>query len=229
MCTMKKCVIIVAGGSGTRMGGDVPKQFMLLENKPVLMQTLSCFIRYDPTITVIVVLPETQISYWKELCEKYSFEHAQQIVKGGETRFMSVKNGLEAIDDAVLVAIHDGVRPLVSQDTIDRCFCMAVKSGSAIPVLPVNETLRKGTFENSHTVDRSGYYSVQTPQVFRTEIIMDAYAQEWNASFTDDASVVENMGYRVMMVTGNQENLKITHPVDLLIAGEYLKSKEDRG
>ena len=226
---MHNCVIIVAGGIGTRMGSDLPKQFMLLENRPVLMHTISCFIQYDPTIAVIVVLPEKQISYWKELCKKYSFHHAHQIVKGGATRFMSVKNGLNAVKDAVLVAIHDGVRPLVSQDTIERCFGVAAKSGSAIPVIPVNETLRSGTFENSRTVDRSDYFSVQTPQVFRIEILREAYTQEWNASFTDDASVVEKKGFQVVMVPGNPENLKITQPVDLLIAGEYIKSKEDEG
>jgi 2-C-methyl-D-erythritol 4-phosphate cytidylyltransferase len=225
---MPNCVIIVAGGNGTRMGSDLPKQFMLLEDKPVLMRTISCFLQYDSSITVVVVLPELQISYWKELCEKYSFHTAHQVVKGGDTRFMSVKNGLEAVNDAVLVAIHDGVRPLVSQNTIDRCFGMAAKSGSAIPVLPVKETLRTGTLENSKTVDRSGYYSVQTPQVFRTEIIRESYAQDWNDSFTDDASVVEKKGFHVMMVSGNPENLKITHPIDLLIASEYIKSKKDR-
>lgn len=224
---MLNCVIIVAGGSGTRMGSDLPKQFILLENRPVLMWTISCFTRYDPTIKIVVVLPESQINYWKELCTKYKFNYPHQVVKGGETRFISVKNGLELADGTDLVAIHDGVRPLVSDQTIGLCFSTAANSGAAIPVLPVNETLRKGTMENSQTVDRSDFYSVQTPQIFRTGILKEAYKQEWNASFTDDASVVEKMGFPVMMVRGNPENLKITHQVDLLIASEYLKSKED--
>ncbi len=224
---MQNCVIIVAGGSGTRMGGNIPKQFILLENRPVLMWTISCFIQYDPTIRIIVVLPESQISSWKGLCSKYNFTLFHQVVKGGDTRFISVKNGLELIAEAGLVAIHDGVRPLVSQNTIDLCFRQAAKTGAAIPVIPVNETLRKGTMENSQTVDRTAFFSVQTPQVFRSEEIKTAYQQEWDASFTDDASVVEKMGFQVIMVPGNHENIKITHPVDILTAREYLKSKED--
>ncbi len=222
---MKKSVIIVAGGSGTRMESEIPKQFILLENRPVLMWTISCFIVYDPAISVVVVLPEYQISFWKELCIKYAFNHPHQVIKGGNTRFLSVKNGLEMIGNSGLVAVHDGVRPLVSQDTIDRCFKQAAQSGAAIPVLPVNETLRTGTMENSKTVDRAVYYAVQTPQIFRTSMLKEAYKQEWNASFTDDASVVEKTGNQVMLVTGNTENLKITYPLDLLVAGEYLKKE----
>lgn len=224
---MRNCVIIVAGGTGTRMGSDLPKQFILLENRPVLMWTISCFIQFDPSISVVVVLPESQISYWQELCTKYTFSYPHQVVKGGDTRFMSVKNGLEVVDDAEIVAIHDGVRPLVSQRTIGLCFSLAAKTGSAIPVLPMNETLRTGTLENSHTVDRAAYYAVQTPQVFRAELLKEAYKQDWNSSFTDDASVVEKAGCQVTMVPGDPENLKITHPVDLLVASEYLKNKKD--
>lgn len=222
---MRKSVIIVAGGSGTRMESDILKQFVLMENRPVLMWTISCFIVYDPDIKIVVVLPEAQIEFWKELCAKYAFNHVHQVVKGGGTRFLSVKNGLEMIGESDLVAVHDGVRPLVSQDTIDRCFQKAAISGAAIPVLPVNESLRMGTMENSQSVDRTVYYNVQTPQIFRTSILKDAYTQELDASFTDDASVVEKRGVPLMLVPGNPENIKVTFPMDLLVAREYLKKE----
>jgi len=223
---MTKSVIIVAGGSGSRMGSDLPKQFLLLENYPVLMWAILCFIEYDPTISVVVVLPESQINYWKELCLKYNFTHPHRVVAGGETRFQSVKNGLETLEINDLVAIHDGVRPLVSQLTISNCFSQAEASGAAIPVVPVNETLRTGTMEQSQTVDRGRFYTVQTPQVFKVEIIKTAYTQTWEPTFTDDASVVEQAGYPIRMVLGNRDNLKITHPEDLVVACEYLKQKK---
>jgi len=224
---MRKSVIIVAGGTGKRMGSELPKQFLLLEEYPVLMWTALCFIQYDPEITVMVVLPETQIKFWKELCSKHAFYYPHLLVTGGETRFHSVKNGLEALPNTDLVAIHDGVRPLVSQFTIGNCFQQAADTGAAIPVLPVNETLRKGTLQQSVTVDRSNFYSVQTPQVFNYQLILDAYTQPWNSSFTDDASVVEKSGFPVIMVPGNRENLKITHAEDLIVASAYLKKKKD--
>lgn len=224
---MKKSVIIVAGGSGTRMGSELPKQFILLENLPVLMWTILAFINYEPSIPIIVVLPESQVKYWMDLCLLHNFNHPHLVVKGGKSRFHSVKNGLDALGETDLVAVHDGVRPLVSMDTINNCFVQAARTGSAIPVLPLDETLRKGNMEHSQTVDRSIYFTVQTPQVFRTPIIKQAYEQEWNPEFTDDASVVENKGVRVIMVPGNPENIKITRPGDLLVARAYLKKKED--
>ena len=223
---MKKSVIIVAGGNGSRMGGDLPKQFLLLENYPVLMWTILNFISYDSTIEVVMVLPEPQINYWKELCLKYNFTHPHRIVAGGVTRFQSVKNGLAALGISDLVAVHDGVRPLVSQLTISNCFSQAEAFGAAIPVIPVNETLRTGTMEQSQTVDRTRFYNVQTPQVFKVEIIRAAYTQTWEPTFTDDASVVEQAGYPIRMVLGNRDNIKITHPEDLLVASEYFKQKK---
>lgn len=224
---MKKSVIIVAGGSGTRMGSEIPKQFILLEDKPVLIWTIKCFIQYDPNISVVLVLPESQIVRWNELCISYRFDHPHQIVKGGETRFQSVQNGLREVVECDLVAVHDGVRPLVSQETIENCFNQADKTGAAIPVLALNETLRSGTMEESKTVDRSLFYTVQTPQVFKTSILQKAYSKIPDSSFTDDASVVEASGFPVIMVPGNPENIKITHPWDLIIASAYLKKKED--
>ena len=224
---MNKSVIIVAGGSGIRMGIDLPKQFILLEKLPILMWSILCFIRYDPAIRIIVVLPESQISYWKELCIQHSFNHPHKVVQGGETRFLSVKNGLEALEMCDLVAVHDGVRPLVSKTTIQNCFNRAALSGAAIPVLPVNDTVRSGNMEDSETVDRSCFYFVQTPQIFKDILLREAYKQPWNAAFTDDASVVEKMGIQVKMVPGNLENIKITHPGDLVLAKEYLKKMRD--
>lgn len=220
---MKKSVIIVAGGNGTRMGGKLPKQFSLLESQPILMRSILCFIRYDAEIRVILVLPKSQITYWKELCLMYSFVYPHIVVVGGETRYQSVRNGLNALGESDIVAVHDGVRPLVSQATIANCFDQAAKTGAAIPVLPVDETLRTGTMEHSQTVDRSFFFTVQTPQVFQTYLLKKAYAQNWNAAFTDDASVVEKQGIQVTMVPGNRENIKITYPGDLLLAKEYLK------
>ena len=223
----RKSVIIVAGGIGSRMGTDLPKQFILLEAYPVLMWTILCFTQYDPGIQVVVVLPETQIKFWKELCLKHAFHHTHQLAEGGETRFHSVRNGLKILAETDLVAIHDGVRPLVSQCTIDNCFKQAAATGAAIPVLPVNETLRRGTMGQSLTVDRNKYFSVQTPQVFKFPLLKDAYAQDWDPLFTDDASVVEKSGSPIIMVPGNRENLKITYLEDLIIAGAYLKKKKD--
>jgi 2-C-methyl-D-erythritol 4-phosphate cytidylyltransferase len=224
---VRKSVIIVAGGSGSRMGSVLPKQFILLENLPVLMWSILCFIKYDASISIVVVLPESQISAWKELCLKHDFKYPHQVVNGGETRFHSVKNGLSVLDNTDIVAIHDGVRPLVSEQTIANCFEQATQTGAAIPVLTVNETIRTGTMQQSETVDRSLFYTVQTPQVFQWSILKEAYDQKYNLSFTDDASVVEQSGYQVRMVMGNRDNIKITHPEDLVVAKEYLKKKRD--
>ncbi|MEI7830298.1 MAG: 2-C-methyl-D-erythritol 4-phosphate cytidylyltransferase [Prolixibacteraceae bacterium] len=224
---MKKSVIIVAGGSGSRMESDLPKQFILLDHLPVLMWSILCFVTYDPDIFIVVVLPESQLSAWKKLCEKHEFKYPHQVVKGGETRFHSVKNGLGVLGEADLVAIHDGVRPLVSAQTIANCFDQASETGAAIPVLTVDETIRTGSMQQSKTVDRNQFYTVQTPQVFQLPILKAAYAQNYNPSFTDDASVVEQFGFQVRMVLGNRDNIKITHPEDLVVAKEYLKKKRD--
>jgi 2-C-methyl-D-erythritol 4-phosphate cytidylyltransferase len=227
LSSMRKSVILVAGGNGTRMGTDLPKQFLELEEYPVLMWSILCFLEYDPEISVVVVLPESQINYWKELCHKFNFSYQHQVAKGGETRFHSVRNGIESLTETDLVAIHDGVRPLVSRQTIENCFRQAASSGAAIPALPVNETLRRGSLEQSLTVDRNIYFVVQTPQVFKYPLLKKSYLQVWDPSFTDDASVVEKHGYPVTMVPGNRENLKITHIEDLIIATAYIKKKKD--
>ena len=216
----QKYIIIVAGGKGTRMGAEIPKQFLILNEKPVLMHTLESFFNYDETIKIILVLPEEQQKYWDELCKKFDFNISHQIVSGGETRFYSVKNGLDIITEKnVIIGVHDGVRPLVSIDVIGRCFDKAAEKGVAFPVIPVVETLRKKTEKGSITVNRADYCLVQTPQVFHSEIIKKAYQQEFSDTFTDDVSVVEALNeYPVYEVEGSRENIKITTPVDLIIA-----------
>jgi 2-C-methyl-D-erythritol 4-phosphate cytidylyltransferase len=220
---MKNCAIIVAGGSGSRMKSDISKQFMPINGMPVLMHTIRNFIDFDRTIFIVVVLPAGETDQWQNLCGQYKFNVPHQIVIGGITRFDSVKNGLTASPECDLIAVHDGVRPLVSHETLKRCFEMADGKGTAIPVLPANESIREGTMENSRTVDRNRLYLVQTPQVFKSDILRKAYDQSWSPDFTDDASVVEKSGIPVQMVLGNRENIKITYSEDLQIASMFLK------
>lgn len=219
---MKKFAIIVAGGSGTRMGSEIPKQFLELKGKPVLMHTIQVFRDFDPETEIILVLPEHQFGYWNALCSRYSFGTKHQVVAGGKTRFESVRNGLSGIDAGGVVFIHDGVRPLVSTETLKRCLETARNKGNAIPVMEVNESLRKMEGNTSVSVDRSLYYSVQTPQTFLTKQILEAFLQEFDPAFTDDASVAEKAGFEIHLVEGNRENIKLTTPVDLIVAEAIL-------
>ncbi len=214
-------VIIVAGGKGLRMGGDIPKQFLPVGGKPVLMRTLERFREYSPTLSIILVLPKAQQNYWKELCKEYSFTVEHTIANGGETRFHSVQNGLAMIPDSEqgIVGVHDGVRPFVSTEVIRRCYDTARTAKAVIPVTPVVETLRYvGDNGTDHNVLRSDYRLVQTPQTFDIQLLKVANRQEYSEAFTDDASVVEGIGAKVTMVDGNRENIKITTPFDLKIA-----------
>ena len=216
---MKKYVIIVAGGKGLRMGGEIPKQFIPVKGKPVLMRTLEAFYAYDNQIELIVVLPVAQQDYWKQLCVQYGFTLPHRIADGGETRFHSVRNGLRLVDGEGIVGVHDGVRPFVSQEVIASCYDMAVLKHAVIPVIDVVETVRHiVSAEDSETVPRDFYKLVQTPQVFTTEVLKRAYAQEYIPAFTDDASVVEALGLPVYLVAGNRENIKLTTPFDLKVA-----------
>lgn len=225
---MQKYVLIVAGGKGLRMGGDLPKQFIPLEGKPVLMHTLETFHRWDDKAELILVLPEDHQPYWKMLCREIGCKAPHRIANGGETRFHSVRNGLQFLseeirnaseaDEKVLIAVHDGVRPFVSPEVITDCFEEAERSGAAIPALPMIDSLRETDGQRSHPVDRSHYVAVQTPQVFRSSILFEAYDQPFTSLFTDDASVVEAAGVPVKLVSGNRENIKLTTPFDLLIA-----------
>ena len=212
---MKRYVLIVAGGRGLRMGSDLPKQFIPMEGKPVLMHTLEAFHRWDASAGLILVLPVPH-----------------RIANGGETRFHSVRNGLNFLsdeignaagrDEKILVAVHDGVRPFAAPEVVEQCFAEAEVSGAAIPVVPVVDSLREFSGESSRPVDRSRYQAVQTPQVFDYDLLLKAYEQPYSEFFTDDASVVEAFGHTVKTVPGNRENIKITTPFDLLVAKALL-------
>lgn len=232
---MEKAVIIVAGGQGLRMGSDIPKQFLNIEGKPILMRTIETFHNYDNGMQIVVVLPTAQQDYWKELCKQQAFDVPITIADGGKTRFHSVKNGLEKVKPEVsLIAVHDGVRPFVSKDVINRCFISANSFGAVIPFTNVVDTLRivaseeeadKDTISKSATVPRSQYKLVQTPQVFQASLLHKAYEQEFNKDFTDDASVVEALGKEVTLIEGNRHNIKITTQFDLIIAEAIIKNK----
>lgn len=212
---MKKYVIIVAGGSGKRMGSDVPKQFLPLAGKPVLMHTIDAFYRYDAQIHVLLVLPQAHFAYWAELCEQYAYNKQVTLVEGGAERFFSVQNAMQLVPLGALVAVHDGVRPLVDKETIHLAFVSAQQNGSGIPVVPETDSLRRVTNQGNEAVNRSEYMRVQTPQIFFSDMIKEAYNQPYTPFFTDDASVFEAMGHSVSLTAGNVANIKLTTPVDM--------------
>lgn len=213
-------IIIVAGGKGLRMGSDIPKQFLPIGGKPVLMRTLERFREYSKDIQIILVLPEAQQAYWHQLCQEYHFDMEYTLANGGQTRFHSVQNGLAKVpDDAIgVVGVHDGVRPFPSIEVIRNCYTTAREKKAVIPVIPVVETVRHLEGEQSKTVPRDAYRLVQTPQTFDIQLLKAANRQPYNDGFTDDASVVEAFGYNITLVEGNRENIKITTPYDLKIA-----------
>jgi 2-C-methyl-D-erythritol 4-phosphate cytidylyltransferase len=215
-------VIITAGGTGARMGTSTPKQFLELNNLPVVMHCINAFIMYSDSIKLIVVLPKESIPEWKNLCEKYQFTHTHEICTGGDTRFQSVKNGLTLVGDLGMVAIHDAARPLLSQSLIDRCFKVAVEKGNAVPVLPLRDSLREVGEDHNHPADRRKFRLVQTPQVFKTASIKEAYKQAYQDEFTDDATVAESIGISINLVDGDYKNVKITNPEDMTLAEAFL-------
>lgn len=216
---MKKAVVIVAGGKGLRMGTDIPKQFLVIDGKPILMHTIEKFFDYDKNVQIVVVLPKDQHDYWNKLCDEYAFDISHKVVLGGAERFFSVLNGLQAVDDDCdVIAVHDGVRPFVDIEVIARCFASASVNDAVIPVVDVVETLRHIEGDGSKTVPRSDYKLVQTPQVFKADVLRKAYSQEFTPFFTDDASVVESIGYKVTLVEGNRKNIKVTTKDDLKMA-----------
>lgn len=219
-------IIIVAGGKGLRMGGDLPKQFMPLHGKPVLMHTIERFRAYSDELKIILVLPHEQQDYWRQICQKHNFTIEHTVVDGGQTRFHSSLNGVAAVpDDATgVIGIHDGVRPFVSEETIARCFEAARQFGAALPVLPVTDTLRRVTDDGGYNVQRNDYRTVQTPQTFDAQLLKQAFKQPYSDNFTDDASVVEALGHKVTMVDGNRENIKLTTPFDLVVAEALIKN-----
>ncbi len=224
---MRTIAVIVAGGSGTRFGAQMPKQFLNLQGEPVLMRTICAFEKAleDVDHEIIVTLPADQFGLWQELCDRHAFAVQHRVVAGGETRWHSVKNALDSIVDSAdvdVIAVHDGVRPMASIELIHRSLDIARRYGSAIPVLMLNDSVRQvGANGESRALDRSTLRAVQTPQVFDARLLMDAYCQPFDPTFTDDASVVERAGHQVVLVDGDPVNIKITRPMDLVLA-EYL-------
>ena len=217
-------VIIVAAGSGSRMKTGVLKQFLELCGKPVLIHSIEAFTNVYEEINVVVILPETHIDFWLELCHRHKFTLPHRVAKGGSTRFQSVKNGLSLVTGDGLVAIHDGVRPLVSRQTINNCFNDAAKYDCAIPVLPVIDSVRDVSGQTSRMLDRSVLRLIQTPQVFDISLLKKAYEQDDSLKFTDDASVFEQAGHTIHLTEGNAENIKITEKKDLLVADALLRN-----
>jgi 2-C-methyl-D-erythritol 4-phosphate cytidylyltransferase len=215
---MNKFVVIVAGGSGTRMNAAVPKQFLLLKSKPVLYYTMDAFLKAYDDINMIIVLPEVHFSTGKEIIDKY-FDHAGiQIVTGGQTRFHSVYNGLKLVEENSVVFVHDAVRCIVSRNLIHRCYEAAVEFGTAVPVIASRDSLRIITKGSNEAIDRDRIKLVQTPQTFKSNILIPAFNVDYHEKFTDEASVVEAAGTKIHLVEGEENNIKITHPSDLDLA-----------
>ncbi len=218
---MKQYALIVAGGTGTRMGTAYPKQFLLLSGKPVLMHTIEQFHSFG--CELVIVLPEAQFAVWNELCAQHTFTIPHQMVAGGDSRFHSVQKGLEYIPEGVLVAIHDGVRPCISKEVVHRSFQMAAMRGNAIAVVHPKDSLRiVNDSDDNHSVNRDYYRQIQTPQTFQSNLIKDAYAQARHSNFTDDAGVLEASGHAIHLFEGDYRNIKITTPEDLQIAEVFL-------
>lgn len=233
---MSEYVIIVAGGKGLRMGADIPKQFLPIGGRPVLMRTIERFRAYSSSLRIILVLPQAQQDYWHQLCRQYEFDVDYQLTNGGETRFHSVQNGLALIPDDAdgVVGVHDGVRPFPAIEVIHRCYETVRTAKAVIPVIPVVESVRRLLHDElsskgepvtatSVSVDRSDYRLVQTPQVFDIQLLKAANRQPYRNTFTDDASVVESYGQAITLVEGNRENIKITTPFDLQIAEALIR------
>ncbi len=223
-------VIIVAGGKGLRMGADIPKQFLPIGGKPILMHTIERFRGYSAQLNIILVLPKEQQPYWQRLCAEYHFRISHTIVDGGETRFHSVQNGLKHIPDTAvgIVGVHDGVRPFAAVDVISRLYACAQVHRAAVPVIPLVESLRRvDAAGGSEHVLRNDYRLVQTPQVFDIALFRQAYRQPYREAFTDDATVIEAYGQQIIMVEGNRENIKITTPFDLVMAEALIAHHSD--
>lgn len=224
---IKEFAVIVAGGSGSRMKSSVPKQFLMLNGLPVLMHTIQAFYHYNSSITIIVVLPEQEIPTWNRLCKQYTFQIPHIIQQGGSTRFLSVKNGLSLIkEDSGVVAIHDGVRPLVQLETIQKCFAEAKRNGNAIAAVGLKDSIREVDNKGfNRSVDRNNYYLVQTPQTFLVKQIKSAYFSTDDKGFTDDAAIAESLGEKINLVEGSYSNLKITTQEDLIIANALMQEQ----
>jgi len=220
--------IIVAGGKGTRIKSKLPKQFLELLGRPILLHTLQAFYRYSPDIKIVLVLPEDDFDKWHSIRQQHNFNAPVILQKGGETRFQSVKNGLDKIEGDGLVAIHDGVRPLVSEDIIGASFRLASVHGTAVAAVRLKESIRMTDQDNTKAMDRSRFRLIQTPQTFNINLIKEAYKLKEDSSLTDDASVAERAGHIISLFEGSYENIKITTPEDLVIAQALLKARSTR-
>lgn len=220
---MDLTVIVTAGGMGNRMGASLPKQFLLLKNRPILFHTIESFFTFNAKAQILVTLPEDWIYYWKELCEEYNFTIPHEVISGGKERYDSIKNALTAAKGNK-VLVHDGVRPLVSERVIRNVLDSVTVNNGVVPALPVKSSIRKGTEKESKAVNRSEYWTVQTPQGFSVEVIKKAYDQPFSKDITDDASLVAKAGYNIELVQGEEENIKITTPFDLEIASKIIES-----
>ncbi len=228
MSQTEKYCIIVAGGKGIRMTSKVPKQFLLLYGKPVLFWSILAFQSFDPAIKVILVLPEEYISDWEKLSGEYNLSDSIVVVKGGESRYHSVKNALDKLPGHGLVAIHDGVRPLVDYELIERCFALAEKNGNAIPYIPIPDTMRQLRGNKNVSVDRKEYVRIQTPQVVDIKTLKKAFLQPWHKNFTDESRMLESMGVPINLLEGDDENIKITNQNDLQLARYYLEQRNGK-
>ncbi len=219
---MKRFTIITAGGIGKRMRSEIPKQFLLLRDLPILMHSIKRFYAFDNQMKIILSLPSDYFDYWNNLCHQYHFEIAHKLVSGGETRFRSIKNALDMITEEGVVAVHDGVRPLVSPETIKRTFETAEKKGNSAASCDIVYSLRKISGKSNIAVDRNLFKEIQTPQTFHVKDLQESYKVDFRDDFTDDASVFEAAGHKIHLVKGNKENIKITSPEDILIAEALL-------
>ena len=221
---MEKYLVVVAGGKGSRLDPNTSKQFLLLDGLPLLMHTIQAF-KFIPDLNIIVVLPEHHYTTWKTLCARFQFTTPHQLAPAGPKRFHSVKSGLNQVPDKSLVAIHDGVRPLIAPTVAKRCFELAERKGSAVPVILIRESMRKTEESLNHAVNRDQFRIVQTPQVFHSSLIKKAYRNNFDERFTDDASVFEHIGGQIHLTEGNRDNIKITDKLDLLLAEMLIKMK----
>jgi 2-C-methyl-D-erythritol 4-phosphate cytidylyltransferase len=221
----KEYVIVTAGGTGSRMGSDIPKQFLELNGVPVIVHGIHAFQQYSPNINILVVLPDGAIDHWTEMSDRYKID--ARTCTGGDTRFASVKNGLDLISGEGLVAVHDAARPLISPALIAQCFLAAANEGNAVPVIPLTDSVRELSNDVSRPAERERFRLVQTPQVFDVSLLKKAYEQAYRTSFTDDATVAEVFGVKIHLVEGERSNIKITTRDDILIASSFLSSYKD--
>jgi 2-C-methyl-D-erythritol 4-phosphate cytidylyltransferase len=225
---MKKYAIIVAGGTGSRMKGEIPKQFLLLNGKPVIWYSIEAFYNYDSELQLILAIHPNFVDFWKQLCLEHKISIPFKILNGGETRFHSVKNALDCIDADGFVAIHDAARPVIDTSFITQLFAEAEKHGSAIPGIALNDTIRILEGNNSRQLNRTLLRAVQTPQVFNVLELKQAYLQAFDPLFTDDASVMQSAGFPLYLTDGRAENIKITHPMDIALAEVMMKQYSGR-